>query len=342
MTIRIDDEELIVGSKTSKKWGGPVYIEGNTGSLHMALATKFYKSEIPIKKAFPHGFGGLSAEFLQGFPRSRRRNTASSPRRSCLTGAIKPSWRERTPAGGRKGFKLTTRWRMGWAWELHDTIMLITTGQGHVTVGLNKVLRMGIKGIARQAAERLAKLDPNEANYPKKKDFLEAVQVATNAVCTFAGRYARLAEEMAAKADPQRRVELLAIAERCRRVPGEPPRTCLEAIQSILLTQAAVIISYGDGSITCPGRVDQYLYPFYKQDLEAGRITRDQALEAIMEYYIKVAYNINRPQQHDHRRARPERQGCHQRGELPVPGGPPEPEGSAQRPGGQDLRQDAP
>ena len=66
----------------------------------------------------------------------------------------------------------------------------------------------------------------------------------------------------------------------------------MEAIQSIWLTQAAVIISYGDGSITCPGRVDQYVYPFYKQDLEAGRITRDQALEAIMDYYLKLATNI--------------------------------------------------
>ena len=166
---------------------------------------------------------------------------------------------------------------------------------GHISVGVDKVLKLGMKGIARQAAERMAQLDPNEANYLKKKDFLEGVQVATDAVCMLAGRYAKLAEEMAATADPQRQVELLAIAERCRWVPAEPPRTFLEAIQSIFLTQAAVIISYGDWSITCPGRVDQYLYPFYKQDLEAGRITRDQALEAIMEYYIKVAYNFNGP-----------------------------------------------
>ena len=175
---------------------------------------------------------------------------------------------------------------------MHDTIMLIISMQGHVTVGLNKVLSMGFKGIARQAAERLAQLDQNEENYLRRRDFLESVQVAANAVCTFAERYARLAEEMAEKAEPQRKSELLGIAERCRRVPAEPPRNLMEAIQSIWLTQAAVIISYGDDSITCPGRVDQYLYPFYKQDLEAGRITRDQALEAIMEYYLKLATNI--------------------------------------------------
>ena len=291
MTIRIDDEELIVGSKTAKKWGGPIYIEGNTGSLHMALATKFYKSEIPIEKALPDGFGGLSAEFLSGVPK------ISEEEYRIITEEIVPYWRDKTIMA-----RTDDRWRQEGihpdealavgAWELQDTIMLISTGQGHVTVGLNKVLGMGFRGIARQAAEGLAKLDQSDENYLRRRDFLESVQVAANAVCTFAERYARLAEKMAEKAEPQRKSELLGIAERCRRVPAEPPRNLMEAIQSIWLTQAAVIISYGDASITCPGRVDQYLYPFYKQDLEAGRITRDQALEAIMEYYLKLATNI--------------------------------------------------
>ena len=103
--------------------------------------------------------------------------------------------------------------------------MLIITGQGHVTVGLNKVLSMGFKGIARQAAEQLAKLDQSDENYLRRRDFLESVQVAANAVCTFAERYARLAEKMAEKAEPQRKRELLGIAERCRRVPAEPRAT---------------------------------------------------------------------------------------------------------------------
>jgi len=56
----------------------------------------------------------------------------------------------------------------------------------------------------------------------------------------------------------------------------------------------AVIVSHGD-TVICPGRVDQYLYPFYKDDVEAGRITPEQALDVIEEYQIKTAYSFNGP-----------------------------------------------
>ena len=81
---------------------------------------------------------------------------------------------------------------------------------------------------------------------------------------------------MAAQADPERRMNLLEIAERCRNVPARPPRTFMEALQAIWMTQVVMCISYGMAEILSLGRVDQYLYPYYRADLEAGVITRER------------------------------------------------------------------
>ncbi|MBU4385952.1 MAG: glycyl radical protein, partial [Actinobacteria bacterium] len=101
-------------------------------------------------------------------------------------------------------------------------------------------------------------------------------------------RYAELADKLSAVADSVRKEELLDVAERCRRVPAEPPRTFMEALQSLWMAQVVLSISYGMAGILSPGRVDQYLYPFFAAGLEAGRITRERALEVIEEYLIKL------------------------------------------------------
>jgi pyruvate-formate lyase len=174
-----------------------------------------------------------------------------------------------------------------------DSLILFQgTAQGHITIGAKKVLDMGFKGIALQAKQQLAKLDAGAEDYEAKKAFYESVQISANAVCIFANRYAELAEEMAKKAVGERKKELLEIAERCRRVPAEPARNFLEAIQSIWMTMVVSLISYGDNAILASGRIDQYLYPYYKKDIESGLITREQALEAIEEYYMLLATNI--------------------------------------------------
>jgi pyruvate formate-lyase/glycerol dehydratase family glycyl radical enzyme len=299
MTIRIEDGERIVGSKTAKAWGGPIFIERSPENMYVLLSTQFYKKPTTIAQVFPNGVAGVSAEFL------REVSNISEEEYRELTEEIIPYWSKNCI-----GVYRAARWKEAGLYPnvpiskdlpqqvikslyiFNDTIMFVDDAQGHVTVGIKKVLDMGFKGIARQAAERLARLTPDEKDYERRKDFLESVQVTSAAVCEFAERYARLAEEMAVTAAPERKIELLEIAKRCRQVPAEPPRNFIEALQAVWLTQAVVIISCGDASITCPGRIDQFVYPYYQQDWAAGRITRDQALEAIEEYYIKLATNI--------------------------------------------------
>ncbi len=160
--------------------------------------------------------------------------------------------------------------------------------QGHLVPGYPRVLEWGFEGIGARAAEELARLKPEDDDYEHRSDFLESVQIAASAVIDYSERYAKLAEELAAGASPDRASELLEIARRCRKVPAHPPETFMEALQSLWMTEVVLCISYGMAEIFSPGRVDYYLQPYYTADLAAGRITREQALEAVEEYLVKL------------------------------------------------------
>ena len=168
---------------------------------------------------------------------------------------------------------------------------LLLDMQGHIVPGYGRILEVGFKGVAEMAEERLVEMK-NDTGYTSTGDFLESVIISANAVCAYSERYAELAAEMMEGADGARREELAEIAERCRRVPSGSPRTFMEAVQSFWITQVVLAISYGVDNVFSPGRVDQYLYPYYKRDLEAGLTNREDALEAIEELLIKSANNL--------------------------------------------------
>ena len=161
-------------------------------------------------------------------------------------------------------------------------------GVGHVTVQYEKVLAIGYEGIMQQAKEELAKCSKGDADYVTRKAFLEAVLISCQAVIDYAGRYAKLAEAMAAKcSDSTRKAELLQIAENCRRVPAKGAKSFYEACQSFWFIQMLLQIESSGHSIS-PGRFDQYMYPYYKMDMDGGKITRDFAQELINCVWVKL------------------------------------------------------
>jgi formate C-acetyltransferase len=174
----------------------------------------------------------------------------------------------------------------------HDIGILAVDTQGHCIPGFNRVLEIGFNGIETMARQRLGALRESEEDYEHKKDFLQSVPVVCQAVRDFSERYAALAEQVATRADAERKVELLAIAERCRSVPANPPRTFMEAFQSIWMTHVALCISYGLADVFSIGRIDQYLYPFFQADLAAGRISREKAQEVVEEFHLKTATSV--------------------------------------------------
>lgn len=169
-----------------------------------------------------------------------------------------------------------------------NLVMNVFDTQGHLVIGINNVIKTGFKGVKEKAQEIMKTVRDSE-----KLKFLEAVIICCDATKMFAERFVSLAEEMASKEKaPQRKAELLQMAENCKWVPWNPPRSFHEACQFLWFTQVIASISYGVGLIGAVGRVDQYLYPYYKKDLEQGKITREQALELVEELLIKFSYNL--------------------------------------------------
>ncbi|MCM1027064.1 MAG: glycyl radical protein [Roseburia sp.] len=161
-------------------------------------------------------------------------------------------------------------------------------GVGHVTVQYDRVLESGFEGIIRRAEEELAGCKPGDADYGTKTQFLRAVIISCRAVIRYAGRYAELAEkEAAACGDAARKRELLQIAANCRRVPAKGAESFYEACQSFWFVQQLLQLESSGHSIS-PGRFDQYMYPYYKKDLEEGRLTREFAQELLDCIWVKL------------------------------------------------------
>lgn len=158
-----------------------------------------------------------------------------------------------------------------------------------------KILKRGFKGIKEEAQEKLARLDPlSPVDNMEKKPFLEAIIITCNAIVLWANRHAKLAAEMAQKeSDPQRKQELKEIAERCAWVPENPARNFREAVQSQWFVQMFSRLEQKTGTIISNGRMDQYFYPYYKKDVEAGILTDEQAIEMLELMWVGMAQFID-------------------------------------------------
>ena len=161
-------------------------------------------------------------------------------------------------------------------------------GIGHVTVDYGKVLRIGYSGIIEETKVALAKLNFGDSDYAKRHHFLNAVLISCEAVIGYAKRYAKLADMMAEGCqDYERKAELRRIAANCERVPEFGARNFYEACQSFWFIQMLLQVESSGHSIS-PGRFDQYMYPYFKKDLDEGAITREFAQELMDCIWVKL------------------------------------------------------
>ncbi|MCI9190364.1 MAG: glycyl radical protein [Lachnospiraceae bacterium] len=161
-------------------------------------------------------------------------------------------------------------------------------GVGHVTVQYDKILAIGYSGLIGEMQAELDKCDPGDGDYCTKSQFLKAAIISCEAVIRYARRYADLAEKEAAScSDAGRRQELLQIAANCAHVPEHGAATFHEACQSFWFIQQLLQLESSGHSIS-PGRFDQYMYPYYKKDLEAGKLSREFAQELIDCIWVKL------------------------------------------------------
>ncbi len=159
---------------------------------------------------------------------------------------------------------------------------------GH-TVLDNKIYRKGMSGFRQDILSAIEALDfftdPEALN---KRDELKAMLIAADALIAFAKRHSQKANELAkAETDPQRKAELRKIAEICRHVPENAPRNFWEALQYYWFVHLGVITEQNTWDSFNPGRLDQHLYPFYKNDLEQGVLTKAAAEELLQAFWVK-------------------------------------------------------
>ncbi len=161
---------------------------------------------------------------------------------------------------------------------------------GEVTADYQDVIfKKGFGGIKKEAQAHLDSIEAVTAEALEKVDFYRAAVLVSEGIITLANRYADQAEKAAqTETDALRKAELLAIAETCRRVPENPPTTFYEAVQMVWFTQLGSILSENSLALNL-GRFDQYMYPYFAKDIEAGVLTTEKAQELIEALWIKLS-----------------------------------------------------
>lgn len=159
---------------------------------------------------------------------------------------------------------------------------------GHLIPNYAHALRVGLKGLVADA-QRFIETSPDD---DRGNALRRALIRVAHAARTFAARYADQAErQAAAETRPARAEELLQVARICRKVPWEPAETLHEALQSLWFIHMLIMAaeSYPGPGLSF-GRIDQYLWPYYRQDIESARLTPQQARELLQCWWIKHNY----------------------------------------------------
>ena len=181
-------------------------------------------------------------------------------------------------------------WEMSAESYVSDCSYHAVNGGGDSNPGYDVILmKKGMLDIQREAKEHLEKLDYENPEDIDKIYFYKSVIETTEGVMIYAKRMSQYAAELAAKeSNPKRRAELLKISEVNARVPAHAPTTFWEAIQAVWTIESLLVVEENQTGMSI-GRVDQYMYPFYKADIASGRICDYEAFDLAGCMLIKMS-----------------------------------------------------
>lgn len=273
MTIFISEGELIVGNQSSKLRAAPIFPE---------YVTSWILNELDDFDKRPG-----DAFFIN----SRQKEEL---KRICSW------WTGKTLI--ERGYSIMSQQNR----EIHDAGIIraegnLTSGDAHIAVNFEKVLEIGLKGYLRNIKKCQESLQDSEERFFEKQDFFNSLIIGINAFQSFIERFEKLSYEMAeCETDPVRRAELIKISEICGNISENPPAGFHEALQLTWFIQLILQIESNGHSVSL-GRMDQYLYRFYKNDLVAGKITEEFAMELLENTWIKLL-TINKIRSWSHTR----------------------------------------
>ena len=268
ITIFIEPDDLLCGSGASKPFGLEmqyeygVWTKDEVDSLKSEIYDITPEDEAELYRLNERFAGNASnSNLIEAMGKSLGENERLWP--FMKSGVILPPWKDRH--GGAGGGYAMSGYGLGPGFSL-------------VCVEFERILNAGAKAVIEEAKQCLRDLRYTSADAVEKRNFWEGVVLVFEAWVRFAGRYAALAEKMAeTEPDETRRAELREMARICRKVPYSPAETFREAMQAFWFTFLMVCPS----PTASAGRFDQYMYPFYRRDVDAGRITDDEVLELL-------------------------------------------------------------
>lgn len=260
------DLNLLAGSTTSKALGAPLFPEFFALTLWPELAT------VSTREKNPQILTAQDAEELNL--------------------EIFPFWMD-------KNVLELTRKRIGNAecLSLFESLVFFIAAKAgcisHAVPAYKIMLQEGLNGIIATAAEHETEArSRDDEESAKQADFYKAIQIALDGIIVHAKNLAEEAEMLAEVADtPEAQKEFRQMAEICRQVPAKPATTFREAVNAIWICQVGIHAENINMAMS-PGRLDQILYPYYKRDIEAGRLDIAEAIEIIGCLWLKIADNV--------------------------------------------------
>lgn len=280
ITIFIEPDDLLCGSGASKPFGLEmqyeygVWTKDEVESLKSEIYTITPEDEEELYR-LNERFAGNTANsnLVEAMGKSLGQSERLWP--FMKSGTILPPWKDRT--GGSGGGFAMSGYGLGPGFSL-------------VAVDFSRILNEGARSVIAEAKKCLAELRYESIDAVEKRNFWEATIIVFEAWVRFANRYAVLCDKLAdEEKDAKRAAELREMARICRKVPNEPAETFREAMQSFWFTFLMVCPS----PTSSAGRFDQYMYPFYRKDIDEGRITDEEVLELLEIMRVKVM-KINR------------------------------------------------
>ena len=291
--------------------GQPVVLRWAKAIRHIMenISVEIMPDELIVGRAGPAGrYGILYPEIrcswlrqtLEAYDAGKSLQYTLEPEEAeAIRNIILPYWEGRTMADVQAALLPESTKYIFYADEYYSPKFIIneTATERHIlqwVADYEKVLTLGTNSIRRKAEERLNSLDPCVSGHGyDQRAFLLAVLEVCAGIETLSRRYAELARSMAVECgDETRREELLHIAQNCDRVPMEPAENLWEAIQSQWFIQLAIRFEvFASGGLS-QGRIDQYLYPFWRKDTDAGLIDDNRTLELLESLWFKIAESM--------------------------------------------------
>ena len=275
LTIYIDEDQLLVGRAGYPGRYGILYPELDGDFLDLAMEL------LPTRTESPFDISAEDAKVVieEIAPYWKGKTFHESLTKALPKETAKLTYDPNDPLKSRFIVNETASFRSSIQW-VHD---------------YEKVLKKGFKGIRAEAQHQLDALDPlSPVDTMEKAPYLQAIINVSGAIIIWARRHADLATQLAEhETDVQRKAELQEMAATCRWVPENPARTFREAVQAQWFTQMFSRIEQKTGTIISNGRMDQYFYPYYEQDVAVGRITDVQAMELLECMWVAMAQFID-------------------------------------------------